>query len=150
MTDTVLPICRLFISVVSIAGPMSSSLADGLSAPYSEGGYVPDFVKIVRQYNASGEPFRIEGTCKSACTLFLGIRNVCIERDAKLMFHAGHDIAENRTGLDTRASRAALYRYNESLRRHLLEGHHLDTDAFYMLPGSELIDRFGYRECSKK
>ena len=29
------------------------------------------------------------------------------------MFHAGHDIAENVTGPDTRASRAALYRYNE-------------------------------------
>jgi hypothetical protein len=111
-------------------------------------GYVPNFVKIVRQYNASGEQFRIEGTCKSACTLFLGIRNVCIERDAKLFFHAGHDIAENRTGPDTRASRAALCRYNESLRRYLLEGHHMDSDAFHILPGSELIDRFGYRECA--
>jgi hypothetical protein len=141
--------CRLFASVVFLASPGSLALADASSSPYGEGGYVPDFVKIVRQYNASGEQFRIEGTCKSACTLFLGIRNVCVERDAKLMFHAGHDIAENRTGPGTRASRAALYRYNESLRRHLLEGHHMDTDAFYVLPGGELIDRFGYRECSK-
>jgi hypothetical protein len=44
--------------------------------------------------------------CKSACTLFLGIRNVCVERS-----------------------------------------HHMDTDAFHTLPGSTLIDRFGYREC---
>jgi hypothetical protein len=139
--------CRLFASVVFLTAPVSVALADASSSPYREGGYVPDFVKIVRQYNASGEQFRIEGICKSACTLFLGIRNVCVERDAKLMFHAGHDIAENRTGPDTRASRAALYRYNESLRRHLLEGHHMDTDAFYVLPGSRLIDRFGYREC---
>lgn len=141
---------RLYVSVVLIAGPASLSLADGSSVPYGEGGYVPDFVKIVRQYNASGEQFRIEGICKSACTLFLGIRNVCVERDAKLLFHAGHDIAENSTGPDTRASRAALYRYNESLRRYLLEGHHLDTDAFHALPGNTLIDRFGYRECPTK
>ena len=106
--------------------------------PYSEGGYVPDFLKIVRQYNASGEQFRIGATCKSACTLFLGIRNVCIERDAKLIFHAGHDISENRTGPDTRASRAALYRYNENLRRYLVEGHHMDTEAFHTLTGGEL------------
>lgn len=145
-----LAICRLWVTVVFVAAPVSLSLADGSSLPYSEGGYVPDFVKIVRQYNASGEPFRIEGTCKSACTLFLGIRNVCVKRDAELMFHAGHDIAENRTGPDTRASRAALYRYNESLRRYLLEGHHLDTDAFHTLPGSEIIDRFGYPECATK
>jgi hypothetical protein len=100
--------CRLFASLVFLAAPVSVAVADASSSPYSEGGYVPDFVKIVRQYNASGEQFRIEGICKSACTLFLGIRNVCVERDAKLMFHAGHDIAENRTGPDTRASRAAL------------------------------------------
>ena len=97
---------RLYVSVVLIAGPASLSLADGSSVPYGEGGYVPDFVKIVRQYNASGEQFRIEGICKSACTLFLGIRNVCVERDAKLLFHAGHDIAENSTGPDSaRAAR---------------------------------------------
>ena len=111
---------------------------------------MPDFVKIVRQYNASGEQFRIEATCKSACTLFLGIRNVCIERDVKLMFHAGHDISENRTGPDTRASNAGVYRYNESLRRYLVEGHHMDTDAFHTLTGADLVDRFGYRECATK
>jgi hypothetical protein len=137
----------LFAIAVLVTSPASLSRADATSLPYSEGGYVPDFVKIVRQYNANGEPFRIEGTCKSACTLFLGIRNACVKRDAKLMFHAGHDIAENRTGPDTRASRAALYRYNESLRRYLLDGHYLDTDVFHTLSGSALIDRFGYREC---
>jgi hypothetical protein len=63
------------------------------------------------------------------------------------MFHAGHDIAENRTVPDTRASRAALYRYNESLRRYLLEQHYMDTKAFHTLRGSALVDRFGYREC---
>lgn len=115
--------------------------------PFADGGYIPDFLKIVRQYNASGDEFRIEGICKSACTLFLGIRNVCVQRDAQLMFHAGHDLAENRTGPDTRASRALLSQYDEELRRYLLEGHHMDSDAFHMLEGRVLIERFGYREC---
>jgi hypothetical protein len=123
---------------------------EGTSVGHGEGGYVPDFVAIVRQYNRSGEPFRIEGTCKSACTLFLGIRNVCVERSATLMFHAGHDIAENVTGPNTRASRAALYRYNEALRRYLLDGHHLDTETYHSLSGGTIIDRFGYRECLPK
>jgi hypothetical protein len=139
--------CQFALILIGATHAESSAFAAGSSLPYAEGGYVPDFVKIVRQYNASSDEFRIEGTCKSACTLFLGIRNVCVERGAQLMFHAGHDIAENRTGPDTRASRAALYRYNESLRRYLLEGHYMDTDAFHTLPGSALIDRFGYREC---
>jgi hypothetical protein len=125
----------------------SPAFADGTSLGQGEGGRVVDFLPIVRQYNASGELFRIQGVCKSACTMFLGIRNVCVERSATLMFHAGHDVAENVTGPDTRASRAALYRYNAALRQYLLEGHHMDTDAFHALPGSVLIDRFGYKEC---
>lgn len=143
-----LGICRSLAIATVLCSPVSLARAETSSLPYSEGGYVPDFQKIVRQHNESGEPFRIEGTCKSACTLFLGIRNICVERGAKLMFHAGHDIKENRTGPDTRASRAMLDRYSEGLRSYLLEGHHMDTEEFHALPGSELVDRFGYRECA--
>jgi len=82
--------------------------------------------------------------------LFLGIRNVCIERDATLMFHGGHDIQENVTGPDTRASRAMLDRYNEALRQHLLEGHHMDSGEYHTLTGRQLIDRFGYKECPRE
>src|SRR5579871_5523162 len=129
-----------------IASPV---LAEGTSLGHGEGGRIVDFLPIVRQYNASGEVFRIQGVCKSACTLFLGIRNVCIERGATLMFHGGHDIQEDVTGPDTRASRAMLYRYNEALRRHLLEGHYFDSEEYHILTGGELIDSFDYKECPR-
>jgi hypothetical protein len=135
----------LFLGVFAIIA--SPVLAEGTSLGHGEGGRVVDFLPIVQQYNANGELFRIQGVCKSACTLFLGIRNMCIERDATLMFHGGHDIQEDVTGPDTRASRAMLYQYNEALRRYLLEGHYMDSDDYHTLMGSELIDRFGYREC---
>jgi hypothetical protein len=147
------PVGGITMVVLALAADIicaPSVKAEGSSVRWGEGGYVPDFIAIVRRYNASGEPFRIEGICKSACTLFLGIRSVCVERGATLMFHGGYDIAENVTGPNTRASRAALYRYNEPLRRYLLEGHHLDSDAFHSLPGATIIDRFGYRECAPK
>lgn len=139
--------CQLALISILVTFAVTAALAAGSSLPYAEGGYLPDFVKIVREYNESGDEFRIEGVCKSACTMFLGIRNVCVERAAQLMFHAGHDIAEDRTGPDTRASRAMLYRYSESLQRYLLDGHYMDTDAYHSLPGNVLIERFGYREC---
>ena len=125
----------------------SPALAEGTSLGHGEGGRIVDFLPIVRQYNSSGELFRIQGVCKSACTLFLGIRNICIARDATLMFHGGHDIQEDVTGPDTRASRAMLDRYNEALRRYLLEGHYMDSGEYQTLTGGDLIDRFGYREC---
>ena len=116
-----------------MASPVS---AEGTSLGHGEGGRIVDFLPIVQQYNGNGELFRIQGVCKSACTLFLGIRNICIERDATLMFHAGHDIREDVTGPDTRASRAMLYRYNGALRRYLLEGHYMDSDEYHTLTGA--------------
>jgi hypothetical protein len=49
----------------------------------------------------------------------------------------------------TRKPVAALFRYNEALRRYLLDGHYLDTDAYHGLPGGTIID-LGYRECGPK
>jgi hypothetical protein len=137
----------LFLVVFAIIA--SPVFADGTSLGHGEGGRIVDFLPVVQQFNASGELFRVQGVCKSACTLFLGIRNVCIERDATLMFHGGHDIQEDVTGPDTRASRAMLYRYNAALRQYLLDGHHMDSKEYHTLTGNDLIDRFGYRECPR-
>src|SRR5262249_50456343 len=129
--------CAIAMAVPALgSGFGRPAMAEGSSVGHGEGGYAPDFGAIVRRYNASGEPLQTGGLCNSASTMFLGIRNVCVERGATLMFHAGNDIAENVTGPKTRASRAALYRYSEALRRYLLDGHYMDTDAFHSLPGS--------------
>jgi hypothetical protein len=137
----------LFATVVAMIA--SSALAEGTSLGHGEGGRILDVLPIVQQYNANGELFRIQGVCKSACTLLLGIRNICIERDATLMFHGGHDIQENVTGPDTRASRAMLSQYNKTLRQYVVANHYMDSNEYHTLMGSELIDRFGYRECPR-
>jgi hypothetical protein len=54
------------------------------------------------------------GRCQSACTLFLGIRNVCIERSATLLFHAGH--AMNSKVILPWATEHMLNAYNARLR----------------------------------
>ena len=63
----------------------------GTSHGYGNGGRFALYDPIVAAHNRSGELFRIEGHCQSACTLFLGIRNVCVERNARLLLHAGND-----------------------------------------------------------
>jgi hypothetical protein len=69
----------------------SSSAMAGTSQGYGVGGRFAVYDPIVAAHNKSGELFKIEGRCQSACTLFLGIRNLCIERNAVLAFHAGND-----------------------------------------------------------
>jgi hypothetical protein len=117
------------------------------SAGYGKGGWFEKFDPIVARYNQSGENFRIEGHCQSACTLFLGIKNVCVEPSARLLFHAGHDRQRN---IKPSATRHMLNAYNSQLRTYLLANHYVDTLAFHTISGRDLIRKFGYRECPKK
>jgi hypothetical protein len=137
--------------VAGIAASLAAlpAFADGSSRGWGQGGRLAPFLQIVQQYNASGERFRIEGHCQSACTLFLSIRNVCVERGAELLFHAGEDRRTQTIGLHVAATQTMLAAYNARLRSHLLAGHHMDTGTFYRLPGSAIVDRFGYRPCPR-
>src|SRR5215475_5081908 len=126
----------------------TSALAVGSSAGYGNGGPSSRFDPIVNQYNQSGELFRIVGRCQSACTLFLGIRNVCIERSATLLFHAGHAMY-TRTILPW-ATEHMLNAYNDRLRSYVVSHHYMETIEFHAISGRDLIEKFGYRECPRR
>ena len=70
----------ILILIFAIAS--GAAMAAGSSVGYGNGGQFSRFDPVVNQYNQSGELFRIEGHCQSSCTLFLSIKNVCIERTA--------------------------------------------------------------------
>ena len=82
------------ITVLAFVLISSTSFA-ATSERYGKGGWYKDFQPEIERANASGELFRINGHCQSNCTLFLGLRNVCVERSATLFFHAGHDRQRN-------------------------------------------------------
>jgi hypothetical protein len=116
----------------------------GTSRSYGNGGLFVRYDPIVAEHNRTAELFRIEGHCQSACTLFLGIRNVCVERSARLLFHAGHDRQKN---IDAKATNHMLRAYNARLRQYLVAGGRMNTLAFHTISGGDLIQKFGYREC---
>jgi hypothetical protein len=122
----------------------TSAIAAGSSSGYGNGGWFAEFDPVVRQYNASGELFRIEGHCQSACTLFLGIHNVCIDPGASLLFHAGHDRQHHITA---QATHHLLSAYNGKLRTYLDASHAMETLEFTTISGSDMISKFGYRKC---
>jgi hypothetical protein len=135
-----------YFAALILALLSSSAMAAGSSQGYGMGGQFARFDPVVAEYNRSGELFRIEGHCQSACTLFLGIRNVCVEPGAQLLFHAGHDRQRNITAKSTNHMLAA---YKPKLRQYLVSNHHMDTLAFHTIPGREMIDKFGYKACPK-
>jgi len=142
--------CNLVVALIAVSLAVTASVppasAAGSSAGHGMGGEFRAFDPIVAQYNGSGELFRIEGHCQSACTLFLAIRNVCIDRNATLLFHAGHDRSRNVTAW---ATNHLLDAYNARLRAYVTANGFMDTLAFHSISGSDMIRRFGYRECPR-
>jgi hypothetical protein len=131
--------------IVLVAAP--AALGEGSSKAHGAGGRFAVYYPIIAKYNRNGELFRIEGVCRSACTLFLGIRNVCVDRAASVSFHGGPDKKTHKVGPDTSSSRAMLAAYKPQLRKYLLDGHHMDSSAYHTLAGDTLIDKFGYPVC---
>lgn len=102
------------------------------------------FQSVIQQYNASGERFRIDSHCQSACTMFLSIRNVCVSQGATLLFHAG---GTRRNGVSPVYTQAMLSTYKPALQRYVTANHFMDTLDFHSIPGSDIIKRFGYPAC---
>src|SRR5215470_16895586 len=119
----------------------AAAKAEGSNLGYGSGGSLRDYNGTVQQYNASGERFRIRGRCQSACTLFLAIKNVCIERSAVVRFHAGSSPLSTARMIEA---------YNARLRNYLNAGNYMSSSAFHTVSGSDMISRFGYKACPPK
>ena len=123
---------------LTTVGVSTSSLAQLTSAPYSMGGSTEQFAQDRARIDKSGQLFRIQGHCQSACTMFLALKNVCVEPSAELLFHAGKHPFATKLMLDS---------YNASLRSFVMANHYMDTPQFHTISGSEIIQKFGYKQC---
>jgi hypothetical protein len=132
----------LFTSAPAGADGSLSALGMGMGARPGEMGR---FDAVVSQYEASGERFRIDGHCQSACTIFLSIRNVCITPNATLLFHAGGNPHTGR--INPSSTQHMLAAYNAALRRYAIENHFMDSFAFHAISGRDIVRRFGYPAC---
>ena len=120
-----------------------SSLGMGMGA--RDAAAFSRFLAVIAQYNASGERFRIDSHCQSACTMFLSIRNVCVTPDATLLFHAGGNMQKGI--VNPARSQEMASHYKPALRQYVMANHFMDTFEFHSIPGSEISSRFGYHAC---
>jgi hypothetical protein len=122
----------------------STALAERSSLPYAKGGFSASFGQLARNINQSGELFRIEGTCQSACTMFLSLRKVCVDRNAELLFHSGRRLGA------VGGRQRMLSTYRAKLRKFLIANHYMDTPEFHAISGRDIVQKFGYRACPQK
>ena len=48
---------------------------------------------------------------------------------------------------NSHATKLMLDSYNARLRSFLMANHYMDTPQFHTISGSEIIQKFGYRQC---
>ncbi|WP_342361128.1 hypothetical protein [Terrarubrum flagellatum] len=136
-------------SLIAILAAAASVAHAETSDRYSKGGAYRPFQEAIQRNNASGELFRIRGSCASNCTLFLGLNNVCVERSAKLLFHAGHD-RDDATVINAVATQRMTDAYNAKLRQYVLSHGYMEKLNYSAISGARMIDEFGYTECPRK
>ncbi len=125
-----------------------SARAEGSSQPYSMGGAINP-KQIVAQYNQTGERFRIEGYCRSSCTFLLAIKNACVDPNATLAFHAAI-LSPKQPVSAEHNKKVANFFYNARLRAFVMANHYMDSWDFHTISGSDIIHKFGYRQCPPK
>lgn len=134
---------------VMLSAVLPSSASADTSDRFAMGGWIEKFQPAIDRANATGELFRIRGHCQSNCTLFLGVRNVCVERGARLLFHAGHGRGPNRHVINAGSTQRMLNVYNARLRQYVVANGYLTRLEFSAISGARMIDEFGYKECPR-
>lgn len=119
-----------------------------VSADY--GGSIAGRQAEVNSLLRSKQPVEIHGTCASACTMYLGLDNVCVSRRSRLGFHSPQLATKGLRMLPDqweRASRLLASHYPASIGKwYIAEGRYSDDLIF--ISGSEMI-RHGVKECGK-
>ena len=109
------------------------------AAPRDSGGNLRSYVADVQRLNAQGAPKAIRGVCVSACTIYLGVKNVCVEPTAQLWFHAAHLPGDSSP--DTLGSLEMLAFYPPRVREWIIQSGALVSTGFdnsKMLSGKDL------------
>ncbi len=106
------------------------------------GGLVTDYQAQTELYRASNREVRLH-ECRSACTMALGLPNVCVYPDSILKFHLAYDMRNHQT--DFNVSQQLFESYPAAVRARLGGL----TRDYKVLRGSELI-ALGVRNCNEE
>lgn len=105
------------------------------------GSPVADYQSETAIYRASEREVRLH-ECRSACTIALGLPNVCVYPDSMLKFHFAYDPRNHQT--NPQVSQQLFESYPAAVRARL----GTLTRNYKVLSGSELI-KLGIRDCNE-
>lgn len=111
------------------------------------GGLIATREREVQRLRASGDRVELRGTCNSACTMYLGLDNICVHRRASFGFHGPSSYGKPLPKPEfDHWSQIMAQNYREPLRSWFMETARYRLDNPLRVSGAELI-RLGYPEC---
>ncbi len=78
------------MSIISTILAASLLLFTPQNVKIDEGGSVADRMQHFELIEKAGHQFKIDGMCISACTMFLGLKNVCVAPRTVFGFHSSY------------------------------------------------------------
>ena len=116
------------------------------------GGLLSDRVAQITRLRRSGQAIEIAGECLSACTLYLGLANVCVWPAAVLGFHGPASVLPGMAlppAEFERWSQIMAAHYPPDLRRWFLQTGRRMLFGFHRISGATLI-AMGVTDCTRQ
>jgi len=79
-----------FLNLLSIFASAFLSFSAPENVRIDPGGSIADRMQQIERIEKSGTLFRIDGMCISACTMYLGLKSVCVAPRTVLGFHSSY------------------------------------------------------------
>jgi hypothetical protein len=139
--------CTVAAMSLVASGPTIAQSGGAKVVRSDRGGMLGQRAAEIRQLRAAGQRVELRGTCLSACTMYLSLPNVCVDRSATLGFHGPSRNGRNLPQHEFEHWSAVMAdNYREPLRSWYLTEARYRTSGYYEIRGSELI-QMGYPQC---
>ncbi len=140
--------CLLFLFQPQTLLAQSQS-ADTIIVSYDMGGSIGARQKKIRQLRLKRQRVEIRGRCYSACTMYLGLKNVCVSSDAVLGFHGPRGFTGRLPGdVFDHWSRVMVRNLREPLQVWFMQrARHVKSGVLFV-SGTSLI-QMGYARCAE-
>lgn len=135
---------------LSATGADAASLQRKIVVQADPGGAVSQRIAEIQAFRKQGVRVHIEGQCNSSCTLYLGMPQTCVSRQARLGFHgpmsqfAGIPLPPQQ--FEEWSQLMASY-YPSPVRKWFLKDARYTLDGIKTISGTQLI-KLGVPECA--
>lgn len=136
---------KRFVAAVFLALGLSTS---AFATPHVDfGGSIFERLNAMQDIDSTGAEYHISGVCISACTMYLGLKRVCVESGSILEFHsAGEMLPDGRVKMSRFGNDILMAVYPENVRQWIIKHNALSSLELTGMTANEAFS-IGVKKC---